>query len=491
MKKIFKTKHIFLLILLLSIVSCEEVLKENPPSALSSKNFYETEEDALAGLYGAYTETNGYWSPLGRIYLLMGDMNADDMKQSPIVTDVIEWDIFTYSSEIINSLWSNCYDGINKCNEVITYTEEIEFNDPEKKADIIAEAKALRGVYYYQLVRAMGGVPLYTTPTVGFDEVKKPRAAQDEIYDQVFDDLNAAAQELNPTNSPGRIGADIAHAMLARIHLYRGNYSEALTYAKEVINSGRYDLFEDYADVFSEAHQNGIEHIWQIQYDRDENRTSLPQDCGPRAIAGDYKESYYPEPLNGQFAPHEEFINDAPDCYRTSVTISDEYEHYSYPDSIVTMEEVYGEDFFPYYISKYEEPREHVKRSGKNYTVIRYAEILLIAAEALNEVEPGNNDKYEWINMVRERARNGVESDLPDLQGLSQDEFREAVLRERRFELAFEGRRAWDLKRRNRFLETLRALGSPYDNVEEYMLLFPIPDQQVKLNENLEQNEGW
>ena len=150
------------------------------------------------------------------------------------------------------------------------------------------------------------------------------------------------------------------------------------------------------------------------------------------------------------------------------------------------MEEVYGGSF-PYYISKFDD-REAELQTGVNLTILRYADILLIAAEALNEVEPGNNEKYTWINQVRERARNGVDSDLPDLSGLNQDQFRMAVLEERRFELAFEGQRAWDLKRRAQFLSTMRAQGK---NVEEFMLLFPIPDNQTRLNSNLEQNTGW
>lgn len=127
-------------------------------------------------------------------------------------------------------------------------------------------------------------------------------------------------------------------------------------------------------------------------------------------------------------------------------------------------------------------------QSGINYTVIRYADILLIAAEALNETEPNNPKKYEWINSVRERARKGVESDLPDLNALTQEQFRTAVLEERRFELAFENQRAWDLKRRNLFLDKVRAQGK---NVEDFMITFPIPDMQTQLNPNLEQNPGW
>jgi hypothetical protein len=151
------------------------------------------------------------------------------------------------------------------------------------------------------------------------------------------------------------------------------------------------------------------------------------------------------------------------------------------------MEEAYGPGVYPFYVSKFDDRAKELQ-SGVNFNVIRYADVLLIAAEALNEVDPADNLKYVWINKVRERARNGVESDLPDLSGLSQGDFRNAVLDERRFELAFEGQRAWDLKRRGQFLNVMRAQGK---NVEDFMLLFPIPDNQIRLNSNLTQNPGW
>ena len=169
------------------------------------------------------------------------------------------------------------------------------------------------------------------------------------------------------------------------------------------------------------------------------------------------------------------------------MTIADQYENIDGVTGTITMEEIYGPGVFPYYISKFDD-RENELQSGLNFTVIRYADILLIAAEALNEVDPGDSEKYTWINRVRERARNGVETDLPDFDGLSQDDFRTAVLDERRFELAFEVQRAWDLKRRGQFLTTMRAQGK---NIEDFKLLFPIPDDQIRLNPNLTQNPGW
>src|SRR5690606_27587643 len=173
---------------------------------------------------------------------------------------------------------------------------------------------------------------------------------------------------------------------------------------------------------------------------------------------GQYLKSFWANTtVGGSWAPSADFVAENPNSYRKSVTVADRYEHIDGVTGMVTMEDIYGGDF-PYYVCKFDD-REAELQSGENFTIIRYADILLIAAEALNEVDPGDAQKYNWINQIRERARNGVETDLPDLVGLSQDEFRDAVLEERRFELAFEGQRAWDLKRRGTFLAKLSAQG--------------------------------
>ncbi|MDN5212935.1 RagB/SusD family nutrient uptake outer membrane protein [Fulvivirgaceae bacterium BMA12] len=474
---------ILLLIPVFVLGACEDVLVEDPPSNISINSFYQSESDALAGLFGAYSNIYGFYGSNGLLY---GEMNADDMVVSPIVPDNFIWDEFTYNSDVTGGIWSNGFQGINRANEVIFYTERIDFN-ADNKADLISEAKALRALYYFHMVRAMGGVPLYETPTLGFDNVDAPRATEEEIYNLVIRDLSEAAAELPATSDAGRINANVANALLARIHLYKGDYTNALTHARNVINSGRYDLFNDYADIFRPENDNGIEHIFQIQYLSGERNNNVPGLFGPRAPSGPFGKSFWAGTVvPGSYAPSAEFIAENPASYRRSVTLADQYEHIDGVTGTITMDEVYGGNF-PYYISKFDD-RAAELQSGINFTVIRYADILLIAAEALNEIEPGNNEKYAWINQIRERARNGVATDLPDLSGLSQEDFRTAVWEERRFELAFEGQRAWDLKRTNRFLTNLRAQGK---NVEDFMLLFPIPDAQTELNTNLVQNPGW
>ncbi|MHB1179837.1 MAG: RagB/SusD family nutrient uptake outer membrane protein [Daejeonella sp.] len=480
MKNIFKLS-LFVLALFFFVACEKSILVEDPPSSISISNFYKSKSDALIGLYGAYSNL---YDISGTSYLNYGEMNGDDMVISPIVSDGFAWDKFTYNSDVTGGLWSSCFSGINKANEVIFYTEKIDFT---AKTDIIAEAKALRALYYFQLVRTMGGVPLYETPTVGFDAIYAPRATEDEIYNLITRDLKDAATELEATSTAGRINAGIANALLARIYLYKGDYSNALLYARNVIKSGKYNLLLDYANIFKPENNNSIEHIFQVQYLSGERNSSVPGLFGPRAPAGPYRTSFWAKTdLPASYAPSAEFIAENPKSYRKSVTLANKYEHIDGKTGTITMEQVYGGKF-PYYISKFDDRKAELQ-SGVNFTIIRYADILLIAAEALNEVDPSNNEKYTWINRIRERARNGVATDLPDLVGLSKDDFRIAVLEERRFELAFEGERAWDLKRRGMFLKKLRAQGK---NVQDYMLLFPIPDTQIKLNKNLVQNPGW
>ncbi|SMG39247.1 RagB/SusD family nutrient uptake outer membrane protein [Arenibacter troitsensis] len=473
-----------LMSILLFMTSCESYLEENPAGNISIANFYSSEDDAIAGLYGVYNSVYGLY---GNTAINYGEVNADNATISPNVSDLFEWDEFTYNNGTTEGFWRTAYDGINLANEVALYTSEIDF-DVEKRADIVSEAKALRALFYWHLVRAMGGVPIYETPTVGFDEVNSPRATSDEVYSLILRDLKEAALELPSTSAAGRLNAHIADALLARIYLYIGDYPNAYAHAKNVIDSNQYDLFPDYANAFKTEHNNGVEHVYQIQYLSGERNNSIPGSFGPRALPGPYGNSFWANTVvGGSIAPSAEFNANNPISYRRSVTIADSYEHIDGVSGTITMEEAYGPGVFPYYVSKFDD-RANELQSGVNFNVIRYADILLIAAEALNEVDPGDNQKYIWINKVRERARNGVVSDLPDLEGLSQDDFRTAVLEERRYELAFEGQRAWDLKRRGQFLTVMRAQGK---NVEDHMLLFPIPDNQIRLNPNLTQNPGW
>ena len=465
--------------------SCERLLDENPPSNISIVNFYKSETDALAGLFGAYSNIYGFYETNAISY---GDVIADDLTISPIVADAFDFDELTYNSNVTNGLWGNGYTGINRANEVIFYTGLIEQIDAGAKADIIAEAKALRAIYYWNLVRLMSDVPLYETPTVNFDEILRERAPQEQVYDLIISDLEEAVAELPSSSEAGRINSNIANALLARIHLYRGNYAGALAHARNVINSGDYDLFTDYADIFKPENDNGIEHIFQIQYLAGERANGIPAVFGPRTPNGLYRRAFWANTIvQGSYAPTADFVAENPDSYRKSVTISDSFEHIDGVTGTITMEQAFGAGVFPYYISKYDD-RAAEREADANYNVIRYADILLIAAEASNEVDPGNNEKYTWINRVRERARNGVATDLPDLAGLTQEEFRTAVLEERRFELAFEGQRAWDLKRRGEFISKVTAQGK---TVASFQLLFPIPENQIERNPNLTQNEGW
>lgn len=481
MKNIHKLSLIVLI--LIFTISCEKILVEDPPSSISLSSFYQSESDALAGLYGAYSVLYGI---SGTNSLNYGEVNADDLTISPLVSDLYTWDFFTYNSEVTAGLWSNCFSGINRTNEVILYTERIDM-EASKKADIIAEAKALRAYFYFQLVQILGGVPLYETPTVGFENIYTTRASENDIYNVILRDLRDAATELQPTSPAGRINADIANALLARIYLYKKDYPNALANAKIVINSKRYNLFQDYADNFKPEKKNGIEHIWQLQYKSGEINNGVPGMFGPRGTPGSYIKSFWAlTTIPGNVAPSAEFVAVNPTSYRKSVTVADRYAHIDGVSGPITMQQLYGGKF-PYYINKFDDRKAELQ-SGENFTIIRYADVLLIAAEANNEVESSNNDKYTWINLIRERARKGVSTDLPDLAGLSQADFRTAVLEERRFELAFEGQRAWDLKRRGLFLQKLSSQGK---TVKDYMLLFPIPDTQVKLNKNLVQNPGW
>ncbi len=241
--------------------------------------------------------------------------------------------------------------------------------------------------------------------------------------------------------------------------------------AKEVMDMNYYDLFEDFADVFDPQEKNGIEHIFDVQFDRDiEGRESIAMWLHwPRNIGlGNGLGLYLPSTsLMNSFETGD---------LRVPVTYKSEFPRQK--DGRIIK--------FPPHIWKYFDQEAYadlnIPRAGNNFPIIRYAEVLLIYAEASNEVSGPNQDAYDAINEVRDRAG------LSALSGLSKEEFRSAVYEERRHEFVAECKKWFDLVRTGRLIEVMLANGK---NIQEKHKLFPIPQREMDVNENLIQNTGY
>lgn len=336
----------------------------------------------------------------------------------------------------------------------------------------------MRAFYYFTLVRLFGDVPLVLTQTTSLNNLQVARTTSEEIYKQIildFTDAEAVLPVSYSTADKGRATKGAAKAFLAKVFLTREEWTKASTKAKEVMDLGAgYDLWTNFADVFLIANANGKESVFEIQ-------------ANGIIGAGSLMQGFMRPPFHrvnniagfGDDPPTQNIYNAyQPVDRRRDVTLR-LYTATGTPVPPATIA-------FPCYVSEYLDASATGNSAGSNnYPLLRYADVLLMYAEALNEQAAGNIEAYNAVNRIRKRAG------LPDLAiGLSQAEFRDSVLLERRLVLAFEGHRWYDLVRRKRLITAMNAQ-NPSIGVMPFHSLFPIPQTERDVNPLLTQNIGY
>jgi hypothetical protein len=490
-----KPHHKFLLALLLaSAVSCQKLIEPQPEGLLAADVYFSDGRGALAGVNGAYStllQGGAYKEALWRI----GDITSDD-------TDGGDGQLedFTYdeNSGIVSNIWNTHYQGIYRCNYLIARIPQITFTvtDPVPAERLVGEAKFLRGLLYFNLVRIFGGVPLITQSITAPSEAAVPRSSAEAIYAQIEQDLLDAIAGLDPVTryraggtgyELGRASRGAAQALLARVYLTRKDWARAAQYAQEVINSGHYSLAANYADNFTagQGRENIDESVFEIQFSN-----------ASEAVAA-YTTSYMTVPATGAITSQGYGNNYPTDNTNPPDTraingggLVQAYEEGDLRKAVSISN--YGGKVNRFLANKYFNTVDIFRRSSANYPVIRYADVLLMYAEAVNEGGGPTPQAYEAVNQVRRRAfglplNSPSDRDLP--AGLDQAAFRERVYQERRVELAFEGHRWFDLVRTGRAVEVMLAQGR--NNINQNKLLFPIPAGERVKNELLEQNVGY
>ena len=478
----------------LLLAGCHDLLNTEPPDSINSANFFATEADAVAAINGAYQPLQ--WPKLYNMRMWTTDIIAgNSVVGAGGGTDGIETknlaDFVALSSNPgVRDLWRGPWPGILRANLVLAMVAGMTLREP-LKSRILGEAHFLRALYYFNLVRFFGGVPRITAPQNPGDDIRPPRAPAAEIYnDVIIPDLQAAMTLLPPRTSygpadAGRASLGSATGLLAEVYLTLGDWGKVVDLANQVESLG-YDLNPDYAANFDPARENGPESLFEVQYFgkssfdfwSNENQAAWHSTfMGPRnsgMVAGGW----------GWNQPTQEFV----DAYeagdrRKDVTIL-------YQGGPAFDGQAYNAAYSTtgYNVRKFLVPRSVAPTYDAdplNFPVLRFAEVLLMKAEALNELGR-TTDAYAPLNRVRRRAG------LDTLSGLSQASFRTAVLHERRVELAFEGKRWFDLVRVDggRYgLDFLHAIGKV--NATANRLLFPIPQLEIDANPNLTQNPGY
>lgn len=496
MKSLF-TRAMLLALMLIS-GSCKDFLDKVPQGNLTQENFPVTEADALLATNAVYSTLRNWFYHSGGYPIL--DIMSDDAHKGSNPADqsnnVGPYDDFTMSTsqDGLSRWWSAVYEGIKRANVVIEKVPDVEMDETLKNR-YIAEAKFLRGLYYFDLVRSWGGVPIVTTTN---PELNLPRATSDEVYDLIISDLTDAINflpektELNPADY-GRATKGAAKALLSKVYLFHGDYPEAAQYALEVIQADIYFLDPDYAHTFSLAGQYNSESVFEIgaiEFEGTENGGN--QYANNQGVRGTPNRGWgFNRPsinLRDSFEPGDPrmegtiiFLGEVLD----GITIIGDG---STPDITYTDETNTVIKEIECYNQKVWIPGNTTSEQwGHNRRLLRYAEVLLIAAEALNE-NGQSAEALTYLNQVRERARQGNNDILPDITETNKDALRLLILKERRAELAMEGVRFWDLVRTKQASQVLGPLGFQTNKHE----LLPIPQSEIDISQGtLVQNPGW
>lgn len=474
-------KKIVIVFLLLGGLSACEVLEQTPEASFTPTNFYRNTDDAKAAVSAAYDLLNSS-NLYNQIMWILQDQATDDAEwgggRSTANQPKNDLDKYTFTpaTSTFQSIWGTIYQGINRANTVIARVPGISMDDA-LKARYVAEAKFMRGFYYFTLVRLFGGVPLQVNETASLDNLNVSRASVEDVYKQVIQDFTEAESVLPVSYTGadrGRATKGAAKAFLAKVYLTRGEWAKASAKAKEVIDLGVYDLWANFNEAFLIANKNGKETVFEIQ-----------------ALGGGVGEGSW---MQGYMRPNFDRVNGVAGFGDDPVT-ENLYRAYQPTDkrrdvtikvySATTTPAAPASVLFPGYVYKYLDPSATANGEGNNnFPIIRYADVLLMYAEALNEQSAGNADAYTAINRIRSRAG------LPALASLSQADFRDAVLLERRLELAFEGHRWYDLVRTKRLISAMKAQNAGIV-VQERHHLFPIPQTERDVNPLLDQNSGY
>ena len=548
-------KQIFAIITLFATLtfttSCEDFLTEEVRGQQNLDTYFQSIEECESYMVGCYQAlTYGGWWQINTVWLL-SEMCSDDAWMGNTTQSQSDYISLAHyqgngaSNGPISNFWQYRYKGILRCNIAIDRIAQVETQDTETRDRLVAEARFLRGFYYFELVRNFGGVPLMTSYVLPENVEGVTRATTEEIYAFIEADLQAAAEIL-----PQRSTAEVGHAtrgaalgLLGKVYLYQEKWQEARETLQTVISEGEYQLLPEFGQVWDMEYDNSIESLFEIQYEYDPVQLvggSLATETGARNGPGDGWSWCQPT------ANLEQAYIDAGDTVRLKWTIiksgcteiagEDQFEKFVENNSTVAnakdLIEQYGWDENCYII----DPAQHksariirkyflpladrpeiynTDKSPLNHRLLRYADVLLMYAEACNELGDDASAR-EALNQVRTRAK---------LEPVTSSgwNLRKAIRLERRLELAFEENRLYDIRRwtdengkkvisnlmgpNGTFVqwnlneETRDPLewsnqkersdkGISFDESRD--MVFPIPLYEVTMsNGSIEQNPGW
>lgn len=500
-------KNILVCLILLNIVSCtDDFLTLVPQDVLTDANFFRTEADAQSALIGAYGTLQPEdafanvkdaafveWGMSGDMYPMDG--NALMLEMASLTLPA--------TAGIVIQLYQGAYLGIARANYVISRVGQMDDLDEQVKTLIIGQAKFLRGVFFYRLANYYGGVPLIVEELSASSNLEIPRATTEETWKQVETDMKDAAAVLpdawENAADIGRATRLSALAFLAKVYLWQERWAEAVTTSEQIISADQNDLLPDYRDVFLETNENNKEILFSTQFrpGTEGEGNNLAIRSAPRGAPSEFTGSG----AWSNFVPELQWIN----AFETDINgvikdkrywetiIGPGEPHQDMPTFSMPADVPSGWSITGYIVTKYWQ-KATVGGSGVNPPIVRFAEVLLNYAEALNEVER-SDDAMMQVNLIRARA--GLDAKPLDL---TKAEVLDAIFYERRMEFIWESGGGFsDLNRRGRFIDFITANRPNIDalNIDSKPWLhttpirLPIPTNAWSRNKALVQNPGY
>jgi hypothetical protein len=475
--------------LLVLFTSCEDMLTEVPLSSLSTANFYKTKSDAIAAVNTIYQPIRSTYggSMWGGQFTGVEDYAIGTGTYAPLSQGVMNSACIART----DNAWRSFYQAIRNANIVLKYVPPIPMDDTEKKA-ILAEARFLRALCYYNLVRSWAGVPIRTEPVENGDQAPCKRATVQEVYDFIISDLKDA--EINLPSTPALAGKPTkwaAKTMLADVYLTREKWSDARDKAEEVINAEVYSLVpvtepSDFELIFGPTAITSSEDVFSLKFSRTHGGTVNPQQYAVANSAYSRKGwgSFYGLPTFPLLRDWDH--NDL----RWQFDI-----YFSYPTRDGTI--VPNPPDHPIMFGKFKDPGYNPSH-GNDFPIYRYPDALFIYAEAANQANNGPTDlALERLNMVHRRAYGypSTEASPVDFKieaFTTAQSFRDLILKERAYEFHCEYKRWYDLIRTKTVQQVIfEAKGVNYP---DSFLLYAIPQQELDNNPEMgpeDQNPGY
>lgn len=510
------------------LISCEDFLVEEPKTEVAVDQYFETPEDAestvngiyrsgVSGFYGAGSAYSGTTMMMGGY--MSGFFDNEYKGQEVHVQNSHDLSIGPVNmSGYFGDQWSSVYQAISRANTAIKNIPQTEGLSESESNELMAEARFFRALNYFYLVRVFGDVPLVLEPYDDLEDIYVEQDDKDLVYEQIITDLDSAITEggLSANTFPGndfRITEGAAATLLADVHLHRAgypvqqeeSYAEAADAARSVIESDVYNLIEHGNHEEESAYNvlrtsdNESEYIYSIEFEEGISENgSLPAYSYPNRLAAEGLFTY--SITTNAYRPVEGFVN----VYDPDEDLRIQEQQFFHSEREIDGE-LYEFELSPYLYHDTEALFE-TNAGDKDVNVYRYAEVLLIAAEAIAHSEGVTTEAVEYLADVRSRAywetdRAEIEADLA---ALTEDEFVEEVWKERLREFALEFKVWFDIQRTRQYpttseddpgeVEFVDVVGqeNPWGaTFEEHHLLFPISDDELQRNPQLEQNDGY